>query len=129
MKIIQGGDEKINRKAVENRNNDILLSPENNRLKDHLHYRKSGLNQVLCKLAKKNNVAIGFDFCLILKSNSLDRAKFLGRMIQNVKLCRKYKVKMIIGCFSKEKRNEITLKAFSNILGIRGQEMEIYRNI
>lgn len=116
--IVLGGDEKINRLALENRKVDILLSPELNNQKDSFHYRKSGLNQVLCKLAYKNKVSIGFDFCLLLKTKGLERAKFLGRMMQNARFCKKYKVKMVVGCFGAEKRSENTLKAFANILGI-----------
>ena len=115
--IVLGGDEKINRSAVENKKVDILLSPELNKSKDHLHYRKSGLNQVLCKLAKKNGVAIGFDFSLLL--NSKERSKILGRMILNYKLCKKYKVKMVFSSFSKDKfelRNEDCMRVFERIL-------------
>ncbi len=115
--IIQGGDEKTNRAVVENKKVDILLSPEVNKKKDHLHYRKSGLNQVLCKLARENKVAIGFDFSLLL--NSKERSKILGRMMFNYKLCKKYKVKMVFSCFSKDKfelRSEDSMKVFERIL-------------
>ena len=94
FKIVIGGDEKKNRKAVEDKNVDILLSPEKNREKDFMHSRDSGLNQVLCKLAKKNKVAIGFNFNDVLMSKN--RSVILGKMMQNVRFCRKYKVKMVI---------------------------------
>jgi len=70
------------------------MSPEKVRGKDFMHYRDSGLNQVLCKLAKKNNVGIGFNFNDVL--NSDDRKNILGKMMQNVRLCRKFKVKMVL---------------------------------
>ena len=126
--IVLGGDEKVNRLALENKKVDILLSPELDEKKDSFHYKRSGLNQVLCKLAKKNDVAIGFDFCLILRTKGVERAKFLGRMVQNVVFCRKYKVKVVVGCFSDgefEKRSKSTLKAFVGILGIRPGELRI----
>ena len=66
--VIKGGDEKINRLAVENKKIDILLSPEDNNKKDSLFFRNSGLNHVLCRLANKNNVAIVFDFSFLLNS-------------------------------------------------------------
>ena len=94
FKIIEGGDDDKNRKALENRNTDILLSPEKTRNKDFMHSRDSGLNQVLCKIAKKNEIAIGFNFNEVLISKN--RHLILGKMMQNVKLCRKYKVNMII---------------------------------
>ena len=123
--IIIGGDEKTNRIALENKKVEILVSPEKNDLKDKFNYRNSGLNQVLCRIASKNKVSIGFDFCLILRNTKLQRAKYIGRMVQNVKLCRKYRVSMIIGCFSEnaiENRSLSTLKAFSKIIGIKSGE-------
>ncbi len=89
-----GSDDKVNRKIVEDKNTDIFLSPEKTRAKDFMHYRDSGLNQVLCGLAKKNNIAIGFNFNDVLHSQN--RPLLMGKMMQNIRLCRKYKVKMII---------------------------------
>ena len=84
--VILGGDDKINRAAVESKKTFLLVSPERFVNKDYMHSRNSGLNQVLCKLASRNNVAIGFDFCLVY--NSKNRGLVLGRMMQNVRLCR-----------------------------------------
>ena len=89
--IVLGGDEKINRLAVENRKVNVLLSPEKNSKKDSFFVRKSGLNQVLCKLAYENKVAIGFNFSEVLNNQRKERSKILGRMTYNVKMCRKYK--------------------------------------
>jgi len=120
MIIVQGGDLDINRFAVENKKVDILLSPEKNSRKDLMFSRRSGLNQVLCKLAAKNDVAVGFDFSYLLNSSGKQRARILGRMKQNVKFCKKYGVKMIFSSFAKTKyefRSDEILKVFSNILG------------
>nr|MBA4405010.1 hypothetical protein [Nanoarchaeum sp.] len=117
--VIQGGDEEVNRLAVENRKVDILLSPEKNDKKDSLFFRRSGLNQVFCKLANKNDVAIGFSFSSVLNSEGKERAKIIGRMRQNYRLCKKYKVKMIFSSFAKDKyelRSEDCLKTFEKIL-------------
>src|SRR3989344_4897415 len=94
FKIEVGGDDKKNRKIVENKKIDIFLSPEKTRTRDFMHSRDSGLNQVLCELARKNNIAIGFNFNNVLKSEN--REVILGKMMQNVRLCRKYNVKMVI---------------------------------
>jgi ribonuclease P/MRP protein subunit RPP1 len=118
--IILGGDDKINRLALENKNVDILLSPERGRRKDYMFFRNAGLNQVLCKIAQKNNVAIGFNFSDILNASDKERPKILARMAQNVKLCKKYKVKMIFSTFATEKyelRNNENLTNFSCFLG------------
>jgi len=117
--VVQGGDEKVNRLAVENRKVDVLLSPEKNNKKDFMFFRNSGLNQVLCKLAFKNNIAIGFSFSDVLNARGKERSKILGRMAQNVKLCRKYKVKMVFSSFAKNKyelRNDPILASFARIL-------------
>lgn len=116
--IIQGGNDKINRLSVENRKVDVLLSPEKDKSKDFMFSRNSGLNQVLCKLAAKNRVSIGFNFSDIL--NSKEKHKILGRMAQNVKLCKKYKVKIIFSSFAKSKyelRSDAILASFAKILG------------
>ena len=117
--VVLGGNERINRKALENKKVSILLNVENNIKEDSLHYRRSGLNQVLCKLANENNISIGFDFCSLLRTSGKERAKILGRMLFNYKLCKKYKVKMIFSCFAKDKfelRNNDCLRVFERIL-------------
>lgn len=119
LKIVYGGDEKVNRKAVENKNNDMLMNPHLVKGKDKLHYRKSGLNHVLCKLANENNVAIGF---------SLDKMYDpvdLGRVKQNIKLCRKYKVKIVVVSFAKNKyqmRALNDLMAFCRVIGMDSKQ-------
>tara|TARA_Y100000310_G_C20601434_1_gene773260 strand:+ start:528 stop:1052 length:525 start_codon:yes stop_codon:yes gene_type:complete len=123
--IVQGGENKINRSALSNKFVDILLDPHMNRRKDFMHHRDSGLNQVLCKLAKERNIAIGFSFSAILKSKNLPED--LGRIIQNIKLCRKYKVKMVIASFAKnknEQRNIKDIQSFFKVLGMTGKELQ-----
>lgn len=117
--IVKGGSDKVNRATLENKRVDILLSPESGRGDDLIHCRNSGLNQVLCALARRNDIAIGFNFCDIL--NSKERDKLIGRMMQNIRLCRKFKVKMVFDCFTEkewEKREKRDLFAFAQVLGM-----------
>ena len=119
FKIVIGKDDKKNRTAVENKNVDILMSPEKNRELDFMHSRDSGLNQVLCKLAKKNNIAIGFNFNDVLKGKN--KRYIIGKMMQNVKLCRKYKVKMVLvsGANNEyELRGAQDLASFGRVIGM-----------
>lgn len=110
--IVEGGDDKINRAALENKKVDILLSPEKGRGKDYTHHRNSGLNQVLCKLAAKNKIAIGFNFDDIVASKN--KEVLMGRMMQNIRFCRKFKVRMVlIG-----KRDKKDLFIFAQTLGM-----------
>lgn len=123
INIVEGKDIEFNRKALENKNVDILLNPEKATYKDSLHHRNSGLDQVLCTLANKNGIAIGFSFNEILNARS--RYKTLGRMMQNVRLCRKYKVKMVFATFAKNKwelRSKSDMESFARVLGMTGKE-------
>ena len=122
MKIIFGGRDSVNRKAVENKAVDILMSPEKGRSRDFMKARNSGLNQVLCKLANKNNVAIGFDFNYLLNAKESQRPDILGRMKFNVRLCNKYSVKIYM-CNSTRNNAEVRsnhdLEAFGRVLGMK----------
>ena len=128
--IVEGISEEKNRKAVENKQVDILLAPERVGKKDRLNQRDSGLNDVLCKFARENDVAIGFSFADLL--NSKFRAVVLGRMMQNVRLCRKYKVRMVLASFAKEPwemRHPNDLLAFGQVVGMTPKEAMIALNI
>ena len=49
------------REAIE-RGANIVFGFELSEAKEHTHYRQSGLNQVLCKIATDKKVSIGFSF-------------------------------------------------------------------
>lgn len=123
INIVEGSN--LNRKILENRKVDILLSPEKGRKEDYIHQRNSGLNHILAKIASKNKIAIGINFSDILKANNEERAKLIGRIKQNIKLCRKYKVKMIIATFASNKyelRSVKDLENFALVLGMNTKE-------
>jgi len=125
--IVIGGDELINRKALENRHIQMLLNAEPEE-EDFMHFRNSGLNQVLAKLAKKNNIAIGFSFNKILKLNNEDKIDLLGKVMQNIMLCNKYKVKMVIVNFINnelDERNVNDIRDLGLTLGMRPGKFEI----
>lgn len=116
-------DENDIRKAAENKSIDIILGMEDAEKKDSLHERKSGLNDVICKLAKKKNIAIGFSFTKVLHSNN--RSLLMGRMAQNAELCRKYKVKTILASFAETKwdvRSYNELISFGLTIGMTPKE-------
>lgn len=110
---------KGERQFFENKKVDVIFGLEDNFRKDKLHYRSSGLNQVLCGLAKEKSISIGFDFNLVLESKN--REVILGRMKQNVNMCRKYKVQMFIGSFARKPyqlRYWSDLVSFGIVLGM-----------
>ncbi len=91
--------------------------------KDSLHFRHSGLNQVLCSLAKQNNITSGISFNTVLHSKN--KAVLLGRTMQNIMLCRKYKVKMRIASFASlpyEMRSASDLASLGIVLGMHPRE-------
>ncbi|MBL7169558.1 MAG: hypothetical protein ISS48_00890 [Candidatus Aenigmarchaeota archaeon] len=86
---VRGGDINLNRKAVETPEVDILLHPEFER-------RDSGFNHIMAKLAKENNVAVEVNFREILLSSKNTRSHILHNITQNVRLCKKFKVPIVI---------------------------------
>jgi RNase P/RNase MRP subunit p30 len=94
--LVRAQNEQFNRKIVEYGKFDVLLSIEKTSPgKDSLRQYDSGFNQVLAKLAAKNKIALGIDLEEIRKmANAKQKAIRLGRIIQNIKLCRKAKCKM-----------------------------------
>ena len=122
-----GGNEVINRKALESKNIQMLLNAEPEE-EDFMHSKNSGLNQVLVKLAKKNNIAIGFSLNKIITLEDLERVNLLGKMMQNVMLCNKYKIKMYIVNFVNndlDERNINDLKDLGLSLGMPPGKFEI----
>ncbi len=83
--------------------------------KDSLHQRASGLNHVICEFAKKNNVAIGFSYSSLFNKDNALISLTIGRMMQNIALCQKYKVKTVIGSFSE---NPFDLRAPHDVMSL-----------
>ena len=91
-----GNDKEVIEKLKPN----IIFSFEGSLRKDFIHQRASGLNHILCRSAKENNVTIGFSSSSIL--NKENKGVILGRIKQNIKLCKKFKVKTIIASFAEK---------------------------
>jgi len=118
--VVLGGDDDFNRKVLEIKGVDVLLSPEKGHERDSLKQRDSGLNHVLCKLAAKNNIIIGIDF-KNLKLKEIELGKWLGRVMQNIRLCRKFRVKMKI---FNSKMTKQELRSFLLSLGMSTQQVK-----
>ena len=102
-----------NREVLEKSKADILFDLETQNKRDFIHHRASGLNHILCNLANKNNKIIAFSLNSIL--NSKNKAQVLGRISQNIKLCRKYKVKTLISSFAK---NPFEMRSVSDLMNL-----------
>ena len=81
--IVEGGEEEINRAAVETEGLDILLHP--------LEF-----NNVLAKAARDNSVSIGFNLGLLIRERGEARVRELKTMRINLKHARKYKLQFIL---------------------------------
>ncbi len=92
--------DKNARAAFESPFYDIVFGLEKSKENDFMKQRNSGLNQVLCKIAASKNKIYGFNFNDVL--NSKNRPLIMGRMMQNIELCKKYKVQTIIFSGAKE---------------------------
>lgn len=114
------------RQYIENRKIDMVFGMENSREKDSIKQRRSGLNQVLCSLAKEKNKIIGLDFGSLLTAGP-KRHVAIGRIKQNIMLCRKYKVETAICSFAYEPlqmRNPVDLKALFSVLGMEAGDIK-----
>mgnify|MGYP001325267752 CR=1 FL=1 len=91
------------------------------RVADKHHYRSSGLNQVLCKIALKNETKIVIPVREILLLKGRERAQVLGRIMQNVRICKKYKVVVKLASFAHspyQMKGVKELASFGTILGM-----------
>lgn len=114
-------DIKTDRTIIESRRADIICDFESIDKKDGFHFLNSGLNHVIVKLMKEKKVSYGLSFSQLLGKSSKEQARILGRMMQNLKLCRKYKVPIVFGSFARhpyQMRDYRDLMAFARTLGL-----------
>lgn len=108
----------MNRLAAETPEVDILTHPSFER-------SDSGMNHILMKLAKENNVAIEVNFREVLINERKSRSKVMTNMISNVNLAKKIHAPLIIcsGSLSHwELRDPLELISFINNFGLRLDE-------
>lgn len=105
---VLGGDLKINRTSLENIQIDVLSKP-------YLKRYDSGLNHVLAKEAKDNNVAIEIVFSDILKSYLAHRSKILANLRDIYKMYRKYDFPLILSSGAESVFDLRTVKDFEAV--------------
>ncbi len=116
--IFSSDDDELNRKILEKEKINILLINLSGK-KDFQKQRNSGFNQVLAKIAQKNNIIIGINFDEILESSSYEKPKIFARIQQNIKLCNKNKLKMkFVIQNPKNQRDIYDLKSLGLVLGM-----------
>jgi len=122
VNIVVGSD--LARKGIESSSIKGIINFEQE-VKDSLHYRKSGLNQVLCKIATKNGTLVIFNLSRIITGNKIDVSSLVGKMRQNVRICRKFKVKMglVIVCETKyDLRSKAEIISLGKFIGMTEAE-------
>lgn len=106
--------------VIEKTSVDILFDFELVYGNDHLHYRKSGLNQVLCQLAVQHEKTIAFSLHSLVASSRPEIV--LGRLMQNVRFCQKYHVQTLFATLAQtrwELRHKKDMEAFERVVGKR----------
>lgn len=112
-----GGLNKINRFFLESTNIDFLVDPQNSIYKnklDFIHHFNSGINHILCKFAKDNEIG----FLLTMDFNNQKKknlAKDVGRINQNISFARKYGINI---CLTPIIKDEFDIKTTSDLRSI-----------
>lgn len=107
-----------NRKNSESKKNVYLENFELLEKKDSMHYPKSGMDQIIAKLMKKNNNTYCFPTQLLIKKDT----KVGRRVILNLTLANKYEFPVLLASFAKKKeeqRSPELIRALAESLGIR----------
>lgn len=85
---------KTLRQGVERRIVDGIIHVELQSKKDSVHKRNSGMDDILARFMAKNRVSYVVDVQAVLESGDIDVV--LGRVMQNIMLCKKYQTKVLI---------------------------------
>jgi len=111
--FVVGRDDVFNRRVLETIKIDYLVSVEGGVRRDSLKQRDSGFNHVMARIAKEKGIGIVIDFEEVVKLKGKERALRLGRIMQNVRVCRR------VGCGIKILGgDERVLKSFGFSLGM-----------
>lgn len=122
LTIYKADDEEMLRFIIEKTNINIIFGMEEIFAKDSLHFVRGGLDQILCTLAKQKNKTIGFSYAQLLHCG--DKPKLLRRMMFNLSMCEKYKVKTLVSNFSAdvfEMRSAKDLAALERVMRKKGK--------
>ncbi len=109
---VKGGDIDINRTAIESVGIDMLISP-------YTDY-SDGMDHVTARLARKNNVHVGFAFSGLLHSARQTRADIFACMCSVASLVRKYKAPFVLASFGESAydiRSPSDMLSFGRLLG------------
>lgn len=109
---------------------DIFIGHEVHNRKDFIHHRNSGINQVLCKIAAQNKKIMCMSHQDMLKdiNKNCKNSTLIGRLRQNIRLYRKYKIMTAFATFSKNPVNMRNPKDLISVLEILGLQSRDAKN-
>ncbi len=102
------------RKLVEGGKVKILLNPHLFGRKNSYSFDRPGLDHIICKAANKNNIYIAFSL------NKINSSKEMKWIMDSIKLCRKYKVKILFFSFAEHNYGMVGRTDFLSLLRILG---------
>ncbi len=94
--------------------------------KDFMHWRNSGLNNVLVDIMARKGVALGLDFSFFKQNNDTDIIKMLGRIIQNIKFCNKRDCDSCVTFFPSKAddfKNVFDVRSLISVLGVKTKKL------
>jgi RNase P/RNase MRP subunit p30 len=119
--IVRSSD--MDRFVIEKEKPSLMFDFEQSEKRDFFHSRNSGLNQVHCELMRKNDIIAGFSFSSILLARN--RPQLLGRIMQNIRFCAKYNVRMSMFSLARsayDMRSPKDMLSFCLMLGMSAKD-------
>ena len=77
-----------------------------------MHQRNAGLNSVLCRIAKEKGAKIGISCSALIRD---EKGRMMGRAMQNIMLCQKYNVPVILASLAD---NPFKMRAPKDIISL-----------
>jgi len=117
--FVQGGVPDINRAALETPEVDVLLKPWSK--------EGCGINQVLAKIGRKNNVAISFGMKELVYSYKKTRANILSNIEEAARFVKKFKCPFILSSDAAsawDLRSASELMSLGRVLGFGDPEIK-----
>jgi RNase P/RNase MRP subunit p30 len=121
-----GGDDLLNRRAVETLGIDYLVSAEGGGRRDTLKQRNSGLNHVVAKLAREKGVKVVVSMSELDELDEKEKARRIARVMQNVLVCRRAGCELRVASLGRNKKGvvgEKVRRSFGVVLGMSSGEV------
>jgi len=125
--LVQARDDAFNRFVLEKTAASVLVDPEQAHASDHLHFRRGGLDQVLCRIAAARGKAFARSLPALLTARN--RPLLLGRALQNIRFCQRKHVPYGLVSFAETPagmRGAHDLRSLSLILGMDAVQYHLF---